>query len=167
MVLVTMKCCADGGQFVANVLNYFRSDFSDLWLRKLPSDECYWMLPLINKHVQVMAWCRQATSHYLSQCWTRSMSPYGSNRPQWSNLHALVSYLCLRVASWLGTVMTSNLYVFLQFFYIANGDFDRICWQDEVIQIGWRDIAKYSFSRGKNKYDYFVDCSYNYVLNVV
>ena len=27
--------------------------------------------------VQVMAWCRQATSHYLSQCWPRSLSPYG------------------------------------------------------------------------------------------
>ena len=27
--------------------------------------------------VQVMAWCRQATSHYLSQCWPRSMSKYG------------------------------------------------------------------------------------------
>ena len=26
--------------------------------------------------VQVLAWCRQATSHYLSQCWPRSMSPY-------------------------------------------------------------------------------------------
>ena len=25
--------------------------------------------------VQVMAWCRQAASHYLSQCWPRSMSP--------------------------------------------------------------------------------------------
>ena len=33
--------------------------------------------------VQVMAWCRQATSHYLSQCWPRSMSPYGVTRPQW------------------------------------------------------------------------------------
>ena len=33
--------------------------------------------------VQVMAWCRQATSHYLSQCWHRSMSPYGITRPQW------------------------------------------------------------------------------------
>ena len=27
--------------------------------------------------VQVMAWCHQATSHYLSQCWPRSVSPYG------------------------------------------------------------------------------------------
>ena len=25
--------------------------------------------------VQVMAWCRQATSHYLNQCWPRSMTP--------------------------------------------------------------------------------------------
>ena len=30
--------------------------------------------------VQVMA-----TSHYLSQCWPRSMSPYGVTRPQWVN----------------------------------------------------------------------------------
>ena len=33
--------------------------------------------------VQVMAWCRQATSRYLSQCWPRSMSPYGVTGPQW------------------------------------------------------------------------------------
>ena len=32
-----------------------------------------------------MAWCRQATSHYLSQCWPRSVSPYGVTRPQWVN----------------------------------------------------------------------------------
>ena len=33
--------------------------------------------------VQVMAWCRQATSHYLSQCWPRSLSPSGVTKPQW------------------------------------------------------------------------------------
>ena len=33
--------------------------------------------------VQVMAWCRQATSHYLSQCWPRSLPPYGITKPQW------------------------------------------------------------------------------------
>ena len=33
--------------------------------------------------VQVMAWCRQAPSHYLSQCWPRSMPPYDVTRPQW------------------------------------------------------------------------------------
>ena len=35
--------------------------------------------------VLVMAWCRQATSHYLSQCWPRSMLPNGVSRPQWVN----------------------------------------------------------------------------------
>ena len=34
--------------------------------------------------VQVMAWCRQATSHSLNQCWPRSPTPYGVSRPQWS-----------------------------------------------------------------------------------
>ena len=34
---------------------------------------------------QVMAWCRQATSHYLSQCWPRSMLQNGVTRPQWVN----------------------------------------------------------------------------------
>ena len=33
--------------------------------------------------VQVMAWCRQATSHYLNQCWPRPLPPYGITRPQW------------------------------------------------------------------------------------
>ena len=33
--------------------------------------------------VQVMAWCRQATSHYLNQCWPRSVSPNGVTMPQW------------------------------------------------------------------------------------
>ena len=35
--------------------------------------------------VQVMAWCRQAPSHYLSQCWHRSKPPYDITRPQWVN----------------------------------------------------------------------------------
>ena len=36
--------------------------------------------------VQAMAWCRQATSHYLSsQCWPRFMSPYDVTRTQCSS----------------------------------------------------------------------------------
>ena len=35
--------------------------------------------------VQVMTWCRRAKSHYLCQCWPRSMSPNGVTRPQWVN----------------------------------------------------------------------------------
>ena len=32
--------------------------------------------------VQLMAWCRQATNHYLSRCWPKSMSPNGITRTQ-------------------------------------------------------------------------------------
>ena len=39
--------------------------------------------------VQVMAWCHQATSHYLSQCWPWSLSPYGVTRPQRVNRWSL------------------------------------------------------------------------------
>ena len=35
---------------------------------------------MISQHWQVMAWCLQATSHYLSQCWLRSMSLYMASR---------------------------------------------------------------------------------------
>ena len=35
--------------------------------------------------VQVMAWCRQARSQYLNQCWPRSSRPYVVTRPQWVN----------------------------------------------------------------------------------
>ena len=36
--------------------------------------------------VQVMAWCHQATSHYLSQCWPWSLSPYDTTKQQWVNI---------------------------------------------------------------------------------
>ena len=35
--------------------------------------------------VQVLAWCHQATSHYLSYCLPRSLSPHGVTRPEWVN----------------------------------------------------------------------------------
>ena len=31
--------------------------------------------------------CGEATSHYLNQCWPRSMSPYGMTRSQWVKLY--------------------------------------------------------------------------------
>ena len=36
---------------------------------------------------QVMAWCHQATSHHMSQCWPRPMVPYSITRTQRVNLH--------------------------------------------------------------------------------
>ena len=40
--------------------------------------------------VQVMAWCHQATSHYLSQCWPWSMTSYDITKPQWDNIITLI-----------------------------------------------------------------------------
>ena len=48
--------------------------------------------------VQVMAWCCQATSHYLSQWWPRSLSPYGVTRPQWVN--EILGKLILVIDGW-------------------------------------------------------------------
>ena len=39
----------------------------------------------ISALVQVMAWCRQAASHNLNQCWPRFMLPYDVMRSQWVN----------------------------------------------------------------------------------
>ena len=53
-------------------------------LVKLPYYECQWTSNDDQSTLdQVMAWCRQATGQYLSQYWSRSLSPYGVTRPQW------------------------------------------------------------------------------------
>ena len=49
--------------------------------------------------VQVMAWCRQATSHNLSQCLPSSTSLYRVTRPQWVN-HAIYTS-CISPLSYL------------------------------------------------------------------
>ena len=49
--------------------------------------------------VQVMAWCRQATSHYLSQYWPRSMSPNGVTKPPFLHVSSTV-FFSFTNASW-------------------------------------------------------------------
>ena len=63
--------------------NKLQFNFSTLYvadevLVKLPSDDCHWTSLMISQY-----WCRQATGHYLGQCWRRSLSPYGVTRPTW------------------------------------------------------------------------------------
>ena len=49
-----------------------------------------WMSPDLTDDkstlVQVMAWCRQATSHYMNQCWPISVSSYAVTKPQRVNI---------------------------------------------------------------------------------
>ena len=48
--------------------------------------------------VQVMAWYRQASSHYLNQCWPRSLPPYGITWPQWVKFY--MPSVLLTLVSW-------------------------------------------------------------------
>ena len=55
-----------------------------------PGEIALWWMPrhLSNEKstlVQVMAWCHQAASHYLSRCWLRYTSSFGVTMPQWVN----------------------------------------------------------------------------------
>ena len=61
----------------------------DIWVfpMKLPLK---WILQgldqVVSALVQVMAWCLQATSHCLNQCWPSSVIPFDVTRGQWVNL---------------------------------------------------------------------------------
>ena len=60
--------------------------------------------------VQVMAWCHQAASHYLSHCWPRYVLQYGVTTPQWvSQLPFIVvpqqNWRILPMDSWFETRM--------------------------------------------------------------
>ena len=57
---------------------------AEVSLMNLPSDKCHKTL-MMSTLVQVVAWCHQAKSHYLSQSWPISLSPNGVTRPQWVN----------------------------------------------------------------------------------
>ena len=64
--------------------------------------------------VQVRAWCRQATSHYLSQRWPRSIPSYGVTMPKWVKLRYPSDYP--RVADFHHTTLSVKRYqIFLSF----------------------------------------------------
>ena len=70
--------------------------------------------------VQVMAWCHQATSHYLSQCWPRSLS-YGITRPQWINVWRLGdAYLHQQTRSPKVQIMAWQLFVLSEYISSIN-----------------------------------------------
>ena len=83
--------------------------------------------------IQVMAWCRQATSHCLNQCWPRSLTSYGVTRPQWVNslssttiskttkqITSIHSYSCF-LSSWLTIAksLPDLSYSFFFYFFVT------------------------------------------------
>ena len=78
--------------------------------------------------VQVMAWCRQAPSHYLSQCWPRSASPYGVTRPQWVKHAHMLWYILDK--GYCGNLKNSEhwdtLMPYIYFIFIGLGHQDLV-----------------------------------------
>ena len=57
----------------------FMRNFCEIYLRWMP--KITWDdKPTL---AQFMAWCREATKLYLTECWSKSLSPYGAMGPQW------------------------------------------------------------------------------------
>ena len=98
MPIYDLSCASSGQVVVISLLTYWPlgdsneiSDFKPVFVIDGWGISCEialrWMsLGLtddVSTLVQVMAWCHQATSHYLSQCWLRFMLPYGITGSQW------------------------------------------------------------------------------------
>ena len=66
------------------------------FLVKSLSDECPINLPTL---VQIMTWCHQALSHYLSKCWPWSLSLYDVPN-EWSILKILLVLFHLLIILW-------------------------------------------------------------------
>ena len=99
-----------------------------------------------------MAWCRQATSHYLSQCWPRSLSSYGITRPQWVNC-VVLSFNCYwyklnhvhypsQDEGMRKVPVKSDPAVYIKTMVISDS-------QDKIQVSLWRDMAHEPFSVGQ------------------
>ena len=71
-------------------MSNFQANFINWWQSTSYEIAHKWMSPDLTNDkstfVQVMAWCHQATSYYLSQCWPQSISSYDVIRLQWVNM---------------------------------------------------------------------------------
>ena len=84
--------------------------------------------------VQVMAWCRQAASHYLSQCWQRSIMPHGVTGTQWvKKLYHYVSKFCNKAS--LLSIMTGLSNALLQLPFHYKSDPRNYLWLEKMICI--------------------------------
>ena len=79
--LVTGRCRCNFKNVFSSSFNVMisRAILCEADLRRVPQDP----IDYKSKLVQVMAWCHQAPSHYLNQCWTRSLMQCDVTRPQW------------------------------------------------------------------------------------
>ena len=99
--------------------------------------------------VQLMAWYRQATSHYLNQSWPSSLSPYGVTRPQWV-YETITRFIvrCRHISKFwnLGLTLSGRSEfslrdVFLLICYQRTSEFSKkICFLHLITHICWGSI---------------------------
>ena len=82
--------------------------------------------------VQTMAWCRQATSHYLSQCWPRSLSPYGVTRPQWFNITTTKQSTTKPIAHIMGLTICAIMFQAALLLHLPRRSHERSLWYISV-----------------------------------
>ena len=119
-------------------------------LVKLSWDECNWKLTDDKSTlVQVMAWCRQATSHYLSQCWPESLSTYGVTRPQWVKCELDLEHIEIST-KWLPFCREHFLMHFLEkknvfgaYFTEAGLSVNIFCWGSKALTIYFHGSQAY------------------------
>ena len=91
-VWVGINLLGSRGIWLQSEISKFQTHFNDKYLKYFLWN-CYqmnastprWSLVNIGSGNGLMPSGHQATSHYLSQCWYRSVSSYGVTRPQWVN----------------------------------------------------------------------------------
>ena len=117
------------------LIGIFRSSHDNA-LRRMPWD----LTDDKSRLVQVMAWCCQATSHYLGQCWLSSLSSYGVTRPQWVNpqLHLLKTecYNLMIFHAGNATSLLRLVYQILSSF--CSSDCHKIYWPQTVLDHFWQ-----------------------------
>ena len=102
--------------------------------------------------VQVMAWCRQAPSHYLSQCWPRFMLQYGVTRLQWVRClemhlqkptykkYELLLLKTLYVSS--ASHVSLPIFIYLSISYVKDSYIYRVwTWSSLGFQMSWHIVV--------------------------
>ena len=77
-----------------------------------------------------MAWCCQATSHYLNQCWPSCLSPYGITRPHYVNkfLKVKVYEICIILVPNYGKHIFINGLLMRHFIHLAIIENQEFLW---------------------------------------
>ena len=131
--LAPERCCCGHKLVIFKLISrkYILSIFNATALRWMPRvlTDDYSAL------IQVMAWCHQKTSHYLGQCWPRSMSPYGI-MPLWVSIYDSVWVIVGSISDF-----SSRLHV-TQFWLVIWKNHTQRCFTWIAIVISLRNASE-------------------------